>query len=341
MNAEKILSITKCGDLFPYGEDNVKIRYKELAKEWHPDMNPDPRSADVFAKITELYNRALLLLADEQWEKTDYILISKKTGRKIALNYDTCFDFELGTCYVTKTKVVYKLKADKEKYYNNAVFRIHGLTYKDRTMEQNFSRILPKLYDCFETKQNEYVIVLEKPEDVYPLKTVLDYFSGKMDDRHVAWIMSRLCNLTCYLKFNGLVHNGIHISNCFLSPKEHAVYLLGGWWYTTKEEEKMIGISKDIFQLLSISAKADKKSETLTDLESVKLLGRQLLGEANCRKLSLDASVPEPFRAFLINASGENPYEEFSRWDHVLKASYGERRFVTMKIEDVYRKKGV
>lgn len=105
MNAEKILSITKCGDLFPYGEDNVKIRYKELAKEWHPDMNPDPRSADVFAKITELYNRALLFLADGQWEKTDYILISKKTGRKIALNYDTCFDFELGTCYVTKIKV--------------------------------------------------------------------------------------------------------------------------------------------------------------------------------------------------------------------------------------------
>ena len=84
-----------------------------------------------------------------------------------------------------------------------------------------------------------------------------------------------------------------------------------------------------------------KKSETLTDLESVKLLGRQLLGEANCRKLSLDASVPEPFRAFLINASGENPYEEFSRWDRVLKASYGKRRFVTMNIEDVYRKKGV
>ena len=244
MNAEKILSITKCGDLFPYGEDNVKIRYKELAKEWHPDMNPDPRSADVFAKITELYNRALLFLADGQWEKTDYILISKKTGRKIALNYDTCFDFELGTCYVTKTKVVYKLKADKEKYYNNAVFRIHGLTYKDRTMEQNFAPILPELYDCFETNQDEYVIVLEKPEDVYPLKTVLDYFGGKMDDRHVAWIMSRLCNLTCYLKFNGLVHNGIHISNCFLSPKEHAVYLLGGWWYIKRYFSASVDFSK-------------------------------------------------------------------------------------------------
>ena len=40
MEASEILSITKCGDLFPYGEDKVKSKYKELAKEWHPDTTP-------------------------------------------------------------------------------------------------------------------------------------------------------------------------------------------------------------------------------------------------------------------------------------------------------------
>ena len=53
MEASEILSIIKCGDLFPYGEDKVKFKYKGLAKKWHPDTNDDPDAPSVFAKITE------------------------------------------------------------------------------------------------------------------------------------------------------------------------------------------------------------------------------------------------------------------------------------------------
>ena len=107
MEAIKILSVTKCGDLFPYGEEEIKSKYKELVKEWHPDTNDSPEAPNAFAKITELYDKALELLENGQWEKTNYILISKDNGKKIEINYDTCFEFELGTCYVTKTKIVY------------------------------------------------------------------------------------------------------------------------------------------------------------------------------------------------------------------------------------------
>lgn len=340
MDAATILSITKCGDLFPYGEDKVKAKYKELVKVWHPDTNSDPEASNVFAKITELYNHALELLADGQWEKTNYILISKDNGKKIALNYDTCFDFELGTCYVTKTKVVYVLGSDKEKYYNNAIRRIKGLQYKDKKMKEDLSRFFPKIYQTFKTNNGEYVIVLDKTEDVYPLKNVFEYFNNKIDDKHVAWIISRLCNLTCYLKFSGLVHNGININNCFISPKYHSILLLGGWWYTTKEDENMIGTTKDIFSIMSVSAKGSKKSSSLTDLESVKLLGRQLLGETNCRKLSLDSSIPKPFINFLIGCSGNNSYEEFTKWDKALNDSYGKRKFINMEIKNLYERKG-
>lgn len=205
MTAEAILSITKCGDLFPYGEDEVKAKYKALVKEWHPDVNKNPESVNVFAKITKLYNHALELLANGQWEKTNYTLISKDNGKKIAVNYNTYFDFELGTCYVTKTKIVYVLGSDKGKYYNNAIQRINDLRFKDNKMETNLSRVLPKIWQTFKTNNGEYVIILDKTEDVYPLKTVFEYFNNRIDDKHVAWIISRLCNLTCYLKFSGLV----------------------------------------------------------------------------------------------------------------------------------------
>lgn len=340
MEAAEILSVTKCGDLFPYGEDQLKSKYKELAKEWHPDTNDNPDALNVFAKITELYNQALELLEKGQWEKTNYILISKENGKKIALNFDTYFDFELGTCYVTKTKIVYVLGNDKEKYYDNAIQKINSLRYKDKKMEDDLSRFFPKIYQTFKTNSGEYVIVLDKTEDVYPLKNVYEYFGERIDDRHVAWIISRLCNLTCYLNFSGLVHNGININNCFVSPKNHSIILIGGWWYTTKEDERMIGTTKNIFSIMSVSSKESKSSSPLTDLESVKLLGRQLLGETNCRKLSLDSSIPKPFINFLIGGSCNNPYEEFAKWDRALKDSYGKRKFVNMEIKNLYKRKG-
>lgn len=340
MEATEILSVTKCGDLFPYGEEEVKSKYKELVKKWHPDTNSNPDALNVFTKITELYDKALELLKNGQWEKTNYILISKEDGKKIALNYDTYFDFELGTCYVTKTKIVYILGEDKKKYYNNAMQRINNLRYKDKKMEDDLSRFFPKIYQTFKTNNGEYVIVLDKTEDIYPLKKVYEYFGERIEDRHVAWIISRLCNLTCYLKFSGLVHNGININNCFVSPKDHSILLIGGWWYTTKEDERMIGTTKDIFSIMSVSSKESKKSSSLTDLESVKLLGRQLLGETNCRKLSLDNSIPKPFINFLTGGSCNNPYEEFTKWDRALEDSYGKRKFINMEIKSLYERKG-
>lgn len=340
MNAADILAIEKCGDLFPYGEAAIKARYKELSKEWHPDNNTDSDATNVFTKITELYNRALELTEKGQWEKTNYILISKSDDKRIALNYDTYFEFELGTCYVTKTKIVYILGGDKEKYYNNAVQNIKNLRYKDKKMEDDLSRFFPKLHETFKTNNGEHVIVLNKTEDVYPLKNVLKYFNNKIDDKHVAWIVSRLSNLTCYLKYSGLVHNGININNCFISPQYHSILLLGGWWYTTKDGDSMIGTTKDIFSIMSVTAKSSRKSSTLTDLESVKLLGRQLLGETNCRKLTLDSSIPKPFINFLIGGSSNNSYEEFSKWDKALEDSYGKRRFIKMEINNLYEKEG-
>lgn len=338
MKAEQILSISKCGDLFPYGIDNVKIKYKQLAKEWHPDSNNDPKAADVFHKITELYNKALELLEQGNWEKTNYILISKNDGKKIALNYDTVFDFELGTCYVTKTKIVYILDKDKKKYFDNALTRIKNLKYADKKMEETLSRCMPNIYQTFKTNNNEYVIVLNKTEDVYPLKNVFEYFGNKIEDKHVAWIISRLCNLTCFLKYNGFVHNGININNVFISPQHHSILLLGGWWYTTKENENMIGTTKDIFSIMSVTAKGNKKSSCLTDLESVKLLGRELLGETNCRKLVLNFSIPKAFINFLVSGSSDNVYKEFSKWDKALTDSYGERKFIKMDIDNPYKK---
>lgn len=102
----------------------------------------------------------------------------------------------------------------------------------------------------------------------------------------------------------------------------------------------MIGTTKDIFSIMSVPSKSSKKASSLTDLESVKLLGRQLLGNTNCRMLSLDSSIPKPFVNFLIGGSGNNSYEEYTKWDKALDDSYGKRKFMNMEITNLYERKG-
>ena len=139
-------------------------------------------------------------------------------------------------------------------------------------------------------------------------------------------VKSRLCALL----FLSLPLARISIDNCFISPNAHSVLLLGGWWYAVREGENMLGAAKEIFEIMPVSAKSAKRASAVTDLESVKLIGRELLGRS--------AKAPKPFMDFLTGGSGSSPYEEYEKWDRALYASYGERRFVKMEINDLYKK---
>ena len=99
----------------------------------------------------------------------------------------------------------------------------------------------------------------------------------------------------------------------------------------------MIGTTKDIFSVMSVTAKGNKKSSYLTDLESVKLLGRQLLGKTNCRKLALDSTIPKAFVNFLVSGSSNDAYKEYAKWDKALTDSYGARKFIKMEVDNPYK----
>ena len=139
-------------------------------------------------------------------------------------------------------------------------------------------------------------------------------------------------NICCFLKYNNIVHNGININNCFISPEHHAILLLGGWWYATKAEDKMIGTTKEIFDIMPILSKNNKKSSAITDLESIKLLGRTLNGYNNPRTFMKETDIPKPIAEFLIGGSGADAYKEFQTWDTVLDKGYGVRKFIPLSV---------
>jgi len=75
-----------------------------------------------------------------------------------------------------------------------------------------------------------------------------------------------------------------------------------------------------------------KESSTLTDLECIRHVGRELLGDPSGAHLE-PSGVPLPLVQWLKGAASHNAIEEYANWRTVLKASYGERRFVELKLD--------
>lgn len=336
MTGNNILSIKKVGDLFTDDLEVCKSEYKELAKKWHPDTNSEDTTI-IFEKINSLYKKALQMIKDGVWEESNFIRIHTKSNKRLDISFLHSFIFELGVCYVCNKHIIYVIDSDKSKYSSRMKKATMYFTYANDKMKHEFKNYLPKIVSEYETTDNKHIIILDKSEDLYPLPVVLSYYNGRIPDKHVAWIISRLLNITCYMDYAGIVHNGIGLNECFISPENHKIALLGGWWYSTRKNAPMVGTTKDIYDVIPLSVKNDKKSNIKTDLESIKLIGRQALGEKNIGKFLRSDLAPSAFTEFLVSSSNQNAYEEMKKWEKALLASYGKRRFIRMEIpKEIY-----
>lgn len=333
MTGEEILKITHPGDLFPNDEKKCKHLYKELSKKFHPDINKAKNAEDVFQHLSSLYNQAIKDIANNIWTKTNFIRLNTDSDKKLDISYKYRQQFELGEYFVCSNVIIYVFNTGTDKYVDNALRMIKGLKFESGKMEElkNFFPVIRKEYKL---KDGRRCIVVEKSADMYPLKAVLDYYDGKIYDKHVAWIVNRLSNLACYLQYSKIVHNGIDINTVFISPSKHAAAIYGGWWYAVPDKSKMIGTTKEIFNIMPVVVKNSKISGIGTDLEAIKLLGRIILGESQPRKLALIKSIPEPLIKFMNDGAGDSAFDEFSKYSKLLDKAYGKRTFIQMDISD-------
>jgi hypothetical protein len=338
LTSSELLALTEPERLFAGEESLAKNQYRVLSRLWHPDLNKSPEAAAVFAHFSELYHQAIEKIKNGTWETPGLRKLTDVTGKKFEFKYRKKYPTELGEMYVGNHFVTYMIQKADADLVSNAKGVIKSFNYANNAMRSEIEKCLPRIYAELET-QDHYVVAITKTPDMFLLRDVLDHCKGKIDPRHVAWILNTIYNIACYLKYSGLTHNAIGPDTYFISPSQHSGALLGGWWYAAPIGKNLTAAPQRTYIQANKYFTSKKAVTHLIDSELIKATGRELLGDINGSKLLADATIPNSMLNWLRIPGTENVIEDYKTWVEVLKNSFGERRFVDLNLQqsDIYK----
>lgn len=340
LSAEALLAIrpSEPERLFTGDEDTAKQEFRALAAIWHPDRSPDAGTTEVFQHLSRLYEAAIRKLRGGIWQTPGLLVLRATDGATYKIRYRKEREFELGRLFIGNEIVAYVVGQEQSDLFQNALQTLNRLPCANARMAVEVGRYLPEIVRHFETGDSR-VLVLRKTPDRVLLRDVLDHFGGSMDARQVAWIISSLLNLACYLDYARLAHNAILAETYFISPPQHGGALLGGWWYAVRQGERMRAAPAATVRYAPFDVMDRQRGDIRTDLELIRALGRELLGDASGVRLAREKAAPQPMLDWLRLPASGSPLQEYQTWQRqVLKNSFGERRFVKLEVsaEDLY-----
>lgn len=340
LTADFLLSISddEPERVFSEEADVAKKEMRKLAFAWHPDRNEDSQAGAVFHKVQVLYARAEQKRAAGTWEVPGQLTIKAANGSVFTLSYARRHAVDIGSLYVGRSVFAFEVGSANLDLVDEGLAQQGMLTYADSAMEAEFSKYFPQLVRKVETHTGA-VLVYQKNQGQLLLKDVLEHFNGKMPPRHVAWLISRLLNIACYLERQAkLSHNGIGVDTVFISPELHSVALTG-WWFAAGQGEPLKALSRNAAMYAPPDVLTAKQGNSRTDIELIKALGRQLLGDASGARLRGDASIPAAMVDWLELSTAQDAVSAFKEWQNrVLLDAFGQRRFeeLALTFTDIY-----
>ena len=343
LTADKLLSINSPESLFSYSVGQAKEEYRFLARRWHPDCKPTPDAMQVFMHIVQLYRHARKKMASGNWnEPCEKIEEESKGIRKFRLldgtsktcKYRISHPFELGTMYVADNSVVFEVEHDFAELFEQGRKRSHMLPIKNNSMALEMSKYLPQIKHIFKTESANILVVRKTPDQLL-LSDVLSYFDGRLTPiNHVSWILNNLLNLACYLEWAGVTHNAIASTTFLISPLRHNGMLLGGWWYSTQVGQHLTYLPEATLNCIPPDILRSKRADARVDLELIKSIGREILGDAGGAHLALDKSLPPDLVEWLQLPSSGSAFEDYKTFKReILPNAFGPPKFVNMQLD--------
>lgn len=319
--------------LFSGDDEADRALYRTLALSFHPDR--DAGHAEAFKHLGELKAERDRQVAAREWCGPGVQTLKLARGRRLNLRFLRRNAFELGTTLIGRASVTWLFRPEHRALHAHAVRVIQGFRWANDAMRREAERFLPRIELQAETADGP-VLIVSKPRDVVRLRDALDHLGGRMDPRHVAWILGTLHNAGAYLQWAGLTHNAIDLDNYFISPAAHEGMLLGGWWYARPGGERMThlpGSSANVWKtILPPHVAAAGRATPRLDRELIRLIGRSLLGDPAGSRLLRDARVPRALRTWVTTPGADDGIEDYANWARARDAAFGRRKFVVMDL---------
>ncbi|SFX35377.1 J domain-containing protein [Ruminococcus sp. XPD3002] len=316
MDISDILKCKCCIDIFPEDISLAQPIYMALMLKYHPDRCSDPRAPEASAVINEMFGK--LKKAHSLQEK-----LFRCGSQVIGIKYLMAVTQEYGVEYVGENAVWLLIKDDLADCFTRSEART-DLFFREYLPQQILAQaevFLPFVTKVIDTEEGLLVETCKRKGEL-PLSRVLDFYGGKLDSRHAAWIISRLLGICCYAEARGIVWNCLAEENLFIDPAEHTVRVGGGWWFAAREGSRMIGAQSAVYACLSSLTKTDGTARHITDLECVKAIARRILPD----------DAPKAVIDYAESVCSSSAFEEMEKWEQVITDGFGGRKFTHMNV---------
>lgn len=330
---DEILAIPKDQPerLFTGMFDALKREYRLLVSKWQPRRDGD--DSEVMTHVNILHDKALEKLKLGTWRTPGVFAFKGTNGTDYEFRYVTSAMTDMGERYVGNEFIMYDVPTAQLDLVESTQKLLKGLKYPPEKKTEDEVRLHnPEWNKNIKTPRGAVVGFKKKPDSIL-LRDLLTHYGGKIEPRHVAWIVSRMYGVASYLQYAGLVHNAIGPDSIFVSPKDHRIRL-EDWWYTAKAGHRLVAVPTRTAPFLK-----GKIADYKLDCELIKLTARELLGDVSGAKLLANPDIPRPMLMWARTPALGDARREWQEWqDITLKASFGARLFVEMAItgRDVY-----
>lgn len=340
MTSAEILSIKEPELLFSSDMSAAKREFRALVMDWHPDRNKDLKANNVISHVNQLYREACKRILEGAWRRNSTLTFRTDDSKTYKIHYYSLHPFELGEVAISKGIVTYLIDEDYGDLFKEGIKWTESCNYRyaNDKMKMEVERYLPKRAKVIHLKDRN-ILVVEKNPGLVRLRDLVEYFDGKLDPKHAAWVISSIYNLLCYFNFAGIVHGDISLDTYFINPEKHSGALLGGWWYARQEGERLIALPSRTVDNLPSDLWAKKQADQRIDLGLVRLIGREMLGDASGVAFRANRSIPQALSEWLIYGTSGSALKDYEIWQKVIiPAAFGGRYFTELdvKLKDIY-----
>lgn len=340
---QEIMSATRPRDIFTMNLETIEQEKEEYINRFKPSPYNTVKNFVITQKVILLYRQALDILENGGSSFENFLTITDLEGKQYVFEIQYDYDIKLGKMYVSESNVIFVINQSSKNYYENYIAKTATFPKLDKEIWKGIRFMLPKVSKHFQSDNGSFVIILDLPCKIYPLREVHNYFGGKLQPEYVSSIMTRLYNFECYLDLIGINHNGITLDNLFFAPgravKEGETFtvndmrivgVFGGWFFSTYSNEKIKGMPREVYEVLPSDVKRTGYSSFEVDELSIKSVARELLG---CDEDGEFNDVPIPLAEWVnYTEIAGNAYEEYTSWERIRAQSFGKHRFVEMDV---------